>query len=129
VVGHVFIATNHFLAIAIFLPLADGPRSWPAWSVLLARTVCPCASTTEIATINNNNYINDYKCIRCVVRCQIRQSWMVWLCTPDGPRGRYKSFLLNPTPSGFSGSQRADGPRHRVGWSVLGPGRCYSLLR
>jgi hypothetical protein len=28
VVGVVFIATNHFLAIAPFLPTADGPRPW-----------------------------------------------------------------------------------------------------
>jgi hypothetical protein len=26
VVGVVFIATNHFLAVAPFLPIADGPR-------------------------------------------------------------------------------------------------------
>jgi hypothetical protein len=28
VVGVVFIATNHFLAVAPFLPTADGPRPW-----------------------------------------------------------------------------------------------------
>jgi hypothetical protein len=28
VVGVVFIATNHFLVVAPFLPTADGPRSW-----------------------------------------------------------------------------------------------------
>jgi hypothetical protein len=28
VVGVVFIASNHFLAVAPFLPTADGPRSW-----------------------------------------------------------------------------------------------------
>jgi hypothetical protein len=28
VVGVVFIATNHFLVVAHFLPTADGPRSW-----------------------------------------------------------------------------------------------------
>jgi hypothetical protein len=28
VVGVVFIATNHFLAVAPFLSTADGPRSW-----------------------------------------------------------------------------------------------------
>jgi hypothetical protein len=27
-VGVVFIASNHFLAVAPFLPTADGPRSW-----------------------------------------------------------------------------------------------------
>jgi hypothetical protein len=28
VVGVVFIATNHFLAVAPILPTADGPRPW-----------------------------------------------------------------------------------------------------
>jgi hypothetical protein len=28
VVGVVFIAPNHFLVVAPFLPTADGPRSW-----------------------------------------------------------------------------------------------------
>jgi hypothetical protein len=32
VVGVVFIATNHFLAVAPILPTADGPRPWSGWS-------------------------------------------------------------------------------------------------
>jgi hypothetical protein len=28
VVRVVFIATNHFLVVASFLPIADGPRPW-----------------------------------------------------------------------------------------------------
>jgi hypothetical protein len=32
VVGVVFIASNHFLAVAPFLPTADGPRPWSGWS-------------------------------------------------------------------------------------------------
>jgi hypothetical protein len=32
VVGVVFIATNHFLAIAPILLIADGPRPWSGWS-------------------------------------------------------------------------------------------------
>jgi hypothetical protein len=47
----------------------------------LVRTVHPCTSTAEIATVNNNGYINDYKCIKCVVRCQIKQSRTVRPCT------------------------------------------------
>jgi hypothetical protein len=30
----VFIATNHFLAVAPFLPTVDGPRLWSGWSAL-----------------------------------------------------------------------------------------------
>jgi hypothetical protein len=53
------------------------PQSWirpwlPTFSTrerfaLLVRTICPCTSTIEIAT-------TDYKCIKCVVRCHIKQS-------------------------------------------------------
>jgi hypothetical protein len=38
----VFIATNHFLVVASFLPCADGPRSWSGQSVLLVRTFRAC---------------------------------------------------------------------------------------
>jgi hypothetical protein len=53
VVGVVFIASNHFLAVAPILPTADGP--------CLVRTVHPCTSTVEIATVNSNGYINGYR--------------------------------------------------------------------
>jgi hypothetical protein len=43
VVEVVFIATNHFLVVALVLPTADGLR--------------PCTLTTEIATVSSNNYI------------------------------------------------------------------------
>jgi hypothetical protein len=49
VVGVVFIATNHFLDIAPFLPTADGPHP------CLVRT-----SMAEITTVNSNGYINGY---------------------------------------------------------------------
>jgi hypothetical protein len=51
----------------------------------LVRTVRPFTSTTEIATVSSNGYINGYKCIICVVQCQIKQSQTVWSCTSDGP--------------------------------------------
>jgi hypothetical protein len=77
----VFIATNHFLTVAPFLSTAGGPHSWSGRSA-------PCTSTTEIATVSSNGYINDYKCIKCVVRYQTVQSRTVQLCTLNGPRGR-----------------------------------------
>jgi hypothetical protein len=52
VVGVVFIATNHFLAVASFCQLRtvrapdpDGP---------------PCRSTAENTTVSSNGYINGY---------------------------------------------------------------------
>jgi hypothetical protein len=32
VVGVVFIASNHFLVVAPFLPTSDSPRTWSGWS-------------------------------------------------------------------------------------------------
>jgi hypothetical protein len=49
VVGVVFIALNHFLAVAPFLPTADGPHPWSGQSA-------PCTSTAEIATVSSNGY-------------------------------------------------------------------------
>jgi hypothetical protein len=46
VVGVVFIASNHFLVVALILPTADGPSSW--------------SPTTKIATVSSNGYINGY---------------------------------------------------------------------
>jgi hypothetical protein len=40
-------------------------------STLLVRTVRPCTSTAEVAMVNSNGYINGYKCIKCIVKCQI----------------------------------------------------------
>jgi hypothetical protein len=60
VVGVVFIATNHFLAVAPFLPTADGSCPWFGRSVPLVRTFRPCTSTAEIATVSSNGYINGY---------------------------------------------------------------------
>jgi hypothetical protein len=53
VVGVIFIASNHFLAVAPFLPTADGPCP-------LVRTLRPCTSTSGIATVSSNGYINSY---------------------------------------------------------------------
>jgi hypothetical protein len=63
VVGVVFIATNHFLAVAPIMPTADGPRPWSGRSAPLVRTVRPCTSTTEIATVSSNGYINGYNAL------------------------------------------------------------------
>jgi hypothetical protein len=74
VVGVEFIALNHHIVVATF----SATRRWSA----------PLGHTTEIPMISSNDYINNYKCIKCVVKCLIKQPWTVRTCTPDGPRGR-----------------------------------------
>jgi hypothetical protein len=71
VVGVVFIATNHFLAVTPFLPIADGPRPWSGRSA-----PAPCTSTTEIATTSSNGYINGYSAL--IVLSDVRHSSRGW---------------------------------------------------
>jgi hypothetical protein len=57
VVGIVFIATNHFLVVASFLPTADGPRSWfgrpaPAHQQLKSQLSAVTAISTAISALN-----------------------------------------------------------------------------
>jgi hypothetical protein len=99
------------------------------WSALLARTVRPCTWMAKIAMVYNKGYMNGYTCIKCVIKCQIKQSRTIRTCTLDGPWGRYKSILLHLAPSGFSSSQRVDDPRHRAGRCTLDLGLCSSSLQ
>jgi hypothetical protein len=57
VVGVVFIATNHFLVVASFLPTADGPCSWsrrsaPAHQRLKSQQLAVTAISTAISALN-----------------------------------------------------------------------------
>jgi hypothetical protein len=76
----VFIASNHFLAVALFLPAADGPRPWSGRSVPAhQRLKSQWSTVTAISTAIEH---------LSIVRCHIKQSRTVRSCTPDGPRGR-----------------------------------------
>ena len=57
VVGVVFIATNHFLAVASFLLTMDGPRSWSELSAtahqrLKSQQSAVMAISTTISALN-----------------------------------------------------------------------------
>jgi hypothetical protein len=105
VVGVVFIATNHFLAIAPFLPCADGPRSWSRRSTPAhQRLKSQWSAATAILT--------------AIVHLMHRQ--MSDKAVADGPvvhprrsARTLKCILPNPSPSSFSSFQRPDGPRLR----------------
>jgi hypothetical protein len=66
-----------------------------------------------ILTLSYNGYNNGSSIIKCVVRCQIKPIADDSDVPPDASRGRYNSFLLNPTPSGWIDLQRADSPHVR----------------
>jgi hypothetical protein len=99
------------------------------WTTLLVRTIRPYTSTIEIATVSSNGYINIYKCINCIIGCQIKQSQTVWSYTLDGPRGRYNSFFTELGTFGFLWFPMGRQCASEAGQSKLGPGRCSYLLR
>ena len=76
VVGVVFIALNHHIVVASFLPLVDGPRDE-------SRRSAHAGSTT-----NHNGRFNGYNRIKCVVRYQINPDADDLVVPPDSPRGR-----------------------------------------
>jgi hypothetical protein len=80
VVGVVFIASNHFLAIAPILPTADGPRPWsgqsaPAHQRLKSQRSAVMAISTTIEHLMRRQMLDKAVADGPVVH-------------PDGPRGR-----------------------------------------
>jgi hypothetical protein len=119
VVGVVFIAPNHFLVIAPFLPTADGPRPWsgrsaPAHQWLKSQR----SAVTAISTT-----------IKHLMRCQMSNK-----AVADGPivhPGRsartLKIHFTEPVTFGFFWFSPTGRSAPEAGRSVLGLGR-YSLL-
>jgi hypothetical protein len=110
VVGVVFIAPNHFLAVAPFS--ANRGRSAP-----LVWTVRPCTSTAEIPTVSSNGYnaLN--------VSSDVRYRSRGW--SGRAPRTIREDAIIHfiePVTFGFFGSSP-------TGWSVLGLGRCLLFNR
>jgi hypothetical protein len=122
VVGVVFIATNHFLAVAPILPTADGPRPWSRRTAHAhQRLKTQRSAVTVISTA-----------ILHLMRRQMsdkgsrgRSSRAPWTVREDAI-----IHLPNPSPSGFSVFHRPDGPRLRPdGPHVVSDGACFSSGR
>jgi hypothetical protein len=85
------------------------------------RTVCPYISTTGFPTVSFNDKINGYNRIKCVIRCQIKQTWTVWSCLQT-VHVDAKNHFTKPSTFGFF-------------WFSIGgrfvpeAGLCPSLLR
>jgi hypothetical protein len=114
VVGVVFIATNHFLVVASFLPTVDGPRSWsrqsaPAHQRPKSQRTTITAISTSISALNASFYVK---------------------YSSHGRSTRtLKCILLNSSPSGFSVFLTSGRSAPKDGRSELGPGQCSLLLR
>jgi hypothetical protein len=112
VVGIVFIATNHLLAVAPFLPTADCPRPWSGQSARAhQRLKSQRSAVTSISTA-----------IEHLMCCQISDK-----AVADGPtmhpgqsaRMLKMNFTEPITFRFFLGFQRPDGPRLRPDSSRL----------
>jgi hypothetical protein len=121
VVGVAFIASNHFLAVAPFLPTADGPRPWSGRSAPSHQRLK--SQRSAITSISMT-----------IVHLMCHQ--MSDKAVADGPAvhlGRstrmLKCILPNPSPSGFSGFSTTGRSALEAGRSALGLEQCLLLLR
>ena len=120
-VAVVFISSNHFLAVAPFLPTADSPRPWSGRSAPAhQRLKSQRSAVTAIST--------------AIVHLMRRQ--MSDKAITEGPAVHHersertlKMHLSNPSPSGFSGFSTTGRSAPEAGRSTLGFGRCSLLLR
>jgi hypothetical protein len=120
-VGVVFIAPNHFLAIAPFLPTADGPRSWSGRSAPAhQRLKTQRTAVTAIST--------------AILHLMRRQM------SDKGSRGRSSRaprtvceeaiiHFTEPVTFGFFGSSPTGRSAPEAGRSALGLGRCLLFHR
>jgi hypothetical protein len=92
---------------------ADGPPARSGRSAGQVRTVRPCRSTANNATVSSNGYINGYIAFNVSSDVRQTQSRTVRSCTPDSPRGRYNSFFRTRHLRVFSDPCLPDCPRLR----------------
>jgi hypothetical protein len=121
VVGVVFIATNHFLAVASILPTADGPRPWSGRSAPAHQRLKSQRSAVTAISM----------AIMHLMRHQM---------TDKGSRGRSgraprtvredaKNHFTEPITFGFFGSSPTGRSAPEAGRSAHGLGRCLLFLR
>jgi hypothetical protein len=100
---------------------ADHEQSAP-----LVRTVRPCTSTAEIATISSNGYINGYNALNASSDKGSR-GWSGR--APRTVREDAKNHFTEPVTFGFFGSSPTGRSAPEPGRSARGLGRCLLSLR
>jgi hypothetical protein len=122
VVGVVFIATNHFLAVAPFMPIADGPRLWsrrsaPAHQRLKSQRSAVTAISTVIVHLMHHHMsvkeVTDDLAVHPGRSARTLKMHFTELVT-------FRFFW-------FFSTTRRSAPK--AGRSELGPGWCSLLLR
>jgi hypothetical protein len=117
VVGVVFIASNHFLAVAPFMPTADGPRPW-----------------SRRSTPAHQRLKTQRSAVTAIVHLMRRQ--MSDKAFADGSAmhpGRsartLKMHFTEPVTFDFSGFSTTGRSAPEAAWYALGLGRCSLLLQ
>jgi hypothetical protein len=121
VVGVVFIATNHFLVVAPYLPTADGPRPWsgrsaPAHQWLKMQRSAVTAISTTILHL-----------MRRQMSDKGSRGW-----SGRAPRTFREDAIIHftePVTFGFFSFSPIGWSAPEAGWSAHGLGRCLLFLR
>jgi hypothetical protein len=121
VVGVVFIATNHFLAVAPILPTADGPRPWsgrsaPTHQRLKSQRPAVTAISTAIMHLMHRQMSDKGSRERSGrVSRTVREDAII--------------HFTEPVTFGFFGSVPTGQSAPEAERSALGLGRCFLFLR
>jgi hypothetical protein len=121
VVEVVFIATNHFLAVAPILPTADGPRPWSGRSAPAHQRLKPQRSAATVIST----------AILHLMRCQMSDKGSHGR-SGRAPRTVREDVIIHFTELvtfGVFGSSPTRRSAPEVGRSALGLGRCLLFLR
>jgi hypothetical protein len=121
VVGVVFIALNHFLAVAPFLPTADGPRPWSGRSAPPYQRLK--SQRSAVTTISMA--IQHLMCRQMSDKGNHGRSG----CAPRTVREDSIIHFTEPITFGFFGSASTGRSSPEAGWSALGLGRCLLFHR
>jgi hypothetical protein len=120
VVGVVFIATNHFLAIAPILPTTDGPRPWSGRSAPVhQRLKSQRSAVTAISTA-----MMHYMCRQMLDKGSRGRSGRA----PGTVREDAIIHFTEPVTFGFFGSSPIGRSVPEAGRSARGLGRCLLSL-
>jgi hypothetical protein len=116
----VFIASNHFLAVASFLPTADGPHPWsersaPAHQWLKSQRSVVTAISTAIVYLMRREMLDKTVANGPSVH-------------PEGSVRTLKMHFTKPVTFGFSSFSTIGRSAPEAGRSALGPEWCWLLL-
>jgi hypothetical protein len=95
-------------------------------SALLVRTIRPCTSTIEIATISSNGYINCYSTLNVWSDKAVANGLTMH---PGRSMRTLKIHFTEPVTFGFFGFSTTGRSAPEARRSELGPGRCSLFLR